>query len=397
MHWNVPLADLDYGLEEENAVLEVLRSRWLTMGAVTQQFESEFAAMTGAHHTLAVSNGTMALHLACLALGIGPGDEVIVPSLTFVASVSAVLYTGAEVRFADILGPQDLNISPESIERQVNPRTRAILVVHYGGYPCRMPEIVDLARRHGLAIIEDAAHAPGAWLQSRHLGTWGDVGCFSFFSNKNLSTGEGGMLVTNRQDVADKAHLLRSHAMTSLTWDRHQGHAYSYDVLDLGYNYRIDELRSALGLAQLLKLEHNNALRAELTRAYWQAFSPFDEIAPGLELPFQQLVNASSGEGSNQYRPAYHIFPLLLPPGSDRIAFIDRMRQARVQTSIHYPPVHAFAYYRERYPGVVLPETEAAAVRQVTLPLYPGMSAKQFSLVVETVRQALVAASRRSH
>jgi dTDP-4-amino-4,6-dideoxygalactose transaminase len=389
LNWKVPLADLNYDERETQAVLQVLQSRWLTMGAVTQDFEREFARLTGARHALAVSNATVALHLACLALGIGPGDEVIVPSLTFVASANAVLYTGAEVRFADILGPHELNLSPESIERQITPRSKAILVVHYGGYPCRMPEIVDLARRHGLALIEDAAHAPGARLQGRHLGTWGDVGCFSFFSNKNLATGEGGMLVTNRDDVAEKVRLLRSHGMTSLTWDRHQGHAYSYDVVDLGYNYRIDELRSALGLVQLDKLAAGNARRAALTQQYWHAFcTPEDSAPTGLELPFYGR-SGGDGNGSTAVQPAYHIFPLLLPPGADRQAFIDRLRQAGVQTSVHYPPVHTFQYYRRRYPGVSLPRTEAAATRQVTLPLYPGMSDDQLNHVVTAVKQAL--------
>ena len=245
MEWRVPLADLDFDQEEEQAILSVLRSRWLTMGSVTQQFEEEFAKVTGVKHAFALSNATAALHLACLALGIGTGDEVIVPSLTFVATANAVLYTGAEVRFADILGLDELNISPDAIEKEITARTKAIIVMHYGGFPCRIHEIRAIADRHGLALIEDAAHAPGAALAGRSLGAWGEVACFSFFSNKNLSTGEGGMLVTDREDIAEKVRLLRSHGMTSVTWDRHQGHAYSYDVVDLGYNYRSDEIRSA--------------------------------------------------------------------------------------------------------------------------------------------------------
>ena len=289
-------------------LLEVLRSRWLTMGEVTQEFEKEFAAFVGARQALAVTNATVALHLACLALGIGPGDEVIVPSLTFVATANAVLYTGAQVRFAEILGPQELNISPEAIEREITPRTRAVIVMHYGGYPCQMEAILQIAARHGLAVIEDAAHAPGAALNGKPLGTWGDAGCFSFFSNKNISTGEGGMLVTDRVDLAEKVRLLRSHGMTSLTWDRHQGHAYSYDVVDLGYNYRIDELRSALGLAQLKKLVANNARRKAITERYWRALD-----GSGVELPFRNTLGA----------PAYHIFPILLPAGVDRVKFIE--------------------------------------------------------------------------
>ena len=378
MEWKVPLADLAYGAEEEQAVLDVLHSRWLTMGAVTQQFEKEYAGFLGVKHALAVSNATVALHLACLALGIGPGDEVIVPSLSFVATSNAVLYTGAQVRFADIIGPDDLTISPTAIETQITTRTRAVIVMHYGGYPCHMEAIRGITKQHGLALIEDAAHAPGASLESKPLGTWGDIGCFSFFSNKNLSTGEGGMLVTDQDDLAEKARVMRSHGMTSLTWDRHQGHAYSYDVVALGYNYRIDEIRSALGLAQLHKLRINNERRKNITQRYWHLLSP-----AGVGLPFR-------GWGSTaDLSPAYHIFPMLLPAGINREAFIDQMRAAGVQTSIHYPPIHQFSYYKAAYPGIILPQTEAAAARQVTLPLYPTMSDEQVDLVVETVKKAV--------
>ena len=376
MEWKVPLSDLDYGEEENQAVLDVLRRRWLTMGAVTQEFESQFANLTGARHALAVSNATLALHLACVALGIGPGDEVIVPSLTFVATSNAVLYTGAEVRFADISGEEDLNISPAEIERLVTHRTKAVIVVHYAGYPCRMTEILEIARRHKLAVIEDVAHAPGASLDGQALGTWGDIGCFSFFSNKNLSTGEGGMLVTQRDDLAQKLRLLRSHGMTSLTWDRHKGHAYTYDVVELGYNYRIDEIRSALGLVQLQKLRANNARRAAITAEYWRQL-------PGAgALPFQNYAQQPG------VQPAYHIFPYLLPEGMERKSFMDAMRAAGIQTSIHYPPIHLFTYYRQRYPGIALAQTERIAQREVTLPLYPGMEEQIVQSVVKAVQQA---------
>ena len=375
MNWKVPLADLDYGKEEEEAVLGVVRSRWLTMGAVTQRFEEEFARMCGAKHALAVSNATVALHLACLATGVGPGDEVIVPALTFVATANAVRYTGAEVRFADICGAEDLTIEPAEIERLVTPRTKGVIVMHYAGYACRMEAVMEIARRRGLRVIEDAAHSPGAWLGGKHLGTWGDVGCFSFFSNKNLSTGEGGMVVTNRDDIAEKVRLLRSHGMTSLTWDRHQGHAHSYDVVDLGYNYRIDELHSALGLAQLEKLGQNNARRKAITERYWEALS-----GCGVGLPFC---------GQTRGKPAYHIFPMLLPEGVERGKFIEALKAEGIQTSIHYPPVHKFSYYREQYPGVALPRTEAAAGREVTLPLYPGMNEETVGVVVGAVKKAL--------
>jgi dTDP-4-amino-4,6-dideoxygalactose transaminase len=378
MEWRVPLVDLDYGEEEIRAVSEVLKSRWLTMGAVTQEFERQFAAFLVTRHALAVSNATQALHLACLALDIGPGDEVIVPSLTFVATANAVLYTGARVRFADILGPDELNISPEAVESLVNPHTRAVIVVHYGGYPCRMGEILEIASRHGLAVIEDAAHAPGASLSGKALGTWGDVGCFSFFSNKNLSTGEGGMLVTNREDIAQKVRLLRSHGMTSLTWDRHQGHAYTYDVVALGYNDRIDEIRAALGLTQLHKLPANNARRKLITEQYWAGLKETD-----LGLPFRNWAEDPA------VLSAYHIFPVLLPSGVHRKAFMDYLRAEGVQTSIHYPPIHQFSYYQKLITGVNLPQTEDLAAREVTLPLYPAMDQAAIGLVLNSVYQAL--------
>lgn len=374
MTWQVPLGDVDYGIEEEDAVLAVLRSRWLTMGGVTQQFEREFAEMVGVKHAIAVSNATVALHLAYLALDIQPGDEVIVPSLTFVATANAALYTGARVRFADIVSADDLTIAPAEIEKCITPRTRAIVVVHYGGYACRMPEIQAIAQRHQLPIIEDAAHVPGGSLNGTTLGAWGDVGCFSFFSNKNLATGEGGMFVTSRDDIAARARLLRSHGMTSLTWDRHHGHAHSYDVVALGYNYRIDEIRSALGLAQLHKLAANNRRRGEITRRYHAGLRD-----TGVGLPFHDAPG----------QPTYHILPILLPAHVQRDRFMDGLKDAGVQSSIHYPPIHRFAYYTRLYPNVSLPVTEAVAQRQVTLPLYPTMSNAMVDYVVDTVRQNL--------
>jgi dTDP-4-amino-4,6-dideoxygalactose transaminase len=374
MNWQVPLADLDYGQEEETAVLEVLRSRWLTTGAITQNFEKEFSALTGSQHAIAVSNGTAALHLACEVLGIGPGDEVIVPALTFVATANAVLYTGAKVRFAEITSDTNFNISPQSIESQITSATKAIVVVHYGGNPCQMDVICDLAKKYNLAIIEDAAHAPGASLHNKALGTWGDIGCFSFFSNKNLAVGEGGMIISNRDDLASKIRVIRSHGMTSLTWDRHKGHAFSYDVTDLGYNYRIDEIRSALGLVQLRKLIANNHRRAKITQKYWHHLNNTDLI-----LPFQDFVGT----------PSYHIFPILLPAGTDRKSFMKFMQSKGIQTSIHYPPIHKFSYYQKNFQDVSLPLTEEISQREVTLPLYPKMTNEQVDLVISNVKLAL--------
>lgn len=378
MNWQVPLSDLDFGTEEKDAVLKVLENGWLAMGEVTQEFEQEFATMTGVSHAIAVTNGTASLHLACAALGLGPGDEVIVPSLTFVATANAILYTGATPVFADITSATNLNISPASIEERITPRTRAIMVMHYGGYPCDMPAIMEIARKHNLQVIEDAAHAPGAEINGRKMGAWGVIGSFSFFPNKNMTTAEGGMLTTNDDTLAQKMRTLRSHGMTTLTWDRHRGHAWSYDVVDLGYNYRIDEIRSAIGREQLKKLQRNNQRRAELTAQYREMMR---QAAPQVMIPFENFPWHSSN----------HILPVLLPNDIDRARFAEVMKEHRVQTSLHYPPIHLFQYYREHglAPKQPLTVTELVASREVTLPLYATMQPSSIEIVIEAVQDAL--------
>ncbi len=377
MEWRVPLADVKLGIEEENAVLEVLRSGWLTMGSVTQAFEQEIATFVGAKHAFAVNNATAALHLACMAVGVGEGDEVIAPSLTFVATANAIRYTGAKVVFADIESEDWLCICPQAIEEKITERTKAIVVMHYAGFACDMHEIMRIAKKYNLAIIEDAAHAIGASLDGKALGTWGDVGCYSFFGNKNMTTAEGGVLVTNNDDLAEKVRILRSHGMTTLTWDRHQGHASTYDVVALGYNYRIDEIRSAIGREQLKKLPAGNARRDYLVGRYWQAFL---ENASAMGLPFSAKRGMSS----------HHIFPVLLPEGVSRETFREALKGEGIQTSFHYPPVHQFEIYRDD--AETLWMTEKVARRQVTLPLFPGMTDEQQDLVIENVIKHLTSA-----
>lgn len=389
MDWRVPLSDIDFGEVELTAVTEVLKSRWLSMGEVTNQFESEFASYTSAKYAIAVTNATAALHLACAASGLQEGDEVILPSLTFVATANAVRYCGATPVFADIESSQSLNISPASIARHLTNKTRAIMVMHYAGYPCDMPAIMQFAREHNLVVLEDAAHSVGAWLEDRHLGTWGDIGCFSFFSNKNMTTGEGGMLVTNDDALAERLRLLRSHGMTSLSWDRYKGHAQAYDVVALGYNYRIDEIRSALGRTQLKKLDRNNAKRKDLTALYRKLLG---ELVPSVAVPFEGAAGS----------PAYHIFPILLPKMGQtdpimlpvdnlRQLFMDGMKARGVQTSIHYPPVHHFDLYQKQatHKQIELPVTEDVCAREVTLPLYAAMSETDVRFVVDAVREVL--------
>jgi len=380
LNWLVPLSDIKFGPEEKNAVQAVLESGWLTMGEITQQFEEEFKTYTGAKHAFAVSNATVALHMACAAFDLKPGDEVIVPSLTFVATANAVRYTGATPIFADITSENDLTISLDSIKQAFTSRTRALIVMHYAGYACDMPAILDWAKEHNLPVIEDAAHAVGSYLEDRHLGTLGLAGCFSFFSNKNLSTGEGGMIVTDDDALALKLSLLRSHGMTSLTWDRHEGHAWSYDVVALGYNYRIDEIHSAIGREQLRKLDGNNARRREITALYRERLAV---LCPELGVPFAGHPCIS----------AHHIMPVILPEGASRLQFMEAMKAHGIQTSIHYPPIHTFTDFRSQPPGPAsLDLTEAIARREVTLPLYPLMTDAQVKLVVNAVADALAKA-----
>jgi dTDP-4-amino-4,6-dideoxygalactose transaminase len=377
MQWQIPLFEPDLGQAELDALAGVIRSKWLTMGELTTRFESGFAGFVGSRHAIAVSNGTAALHVALMSLGIGPGDEVICPSLTFVATANAIRYCGAKPVFADVESFEDWNISHRTIEAVITVRTRAIIVVHYAGYPCDMPRIMQLARSRGLAVVEDAAHAPGARLDGVAMGLWGDIGCFSFFSNKNMTTGEGGMLTTDRADLADKSRLFRSHGMTTLTLDRHKGHAFDYDVVELGYNYRISELNAAVGLVQLAALAARNERRRTLVQRYRRNLMEFDKV----QVPFAEV----SGQ------PSFHLFPVLLAPDCDRAAVMEAMKAVGVQTSIHYRPIDTFASYMAARLGPCehLTRTHSIGARTLTLPLYPSMTDEQVDVVCTALKDAV--------
>ncbi len=377
MKWKVMLSDTDLDEEEINAVVEVLKSKWISMGPVTQRFEKEFSNYLGVKHAFGVSSGTAALHLALRALDIKRGDEVIVPSLTFVATANAVLYCNAKPVFADITSLDDLNVSPDEIQEKITDKTKAIIVVHYAGYPCDMRAIMEIAEDYGLRVIEDSAHAIGAEYMGKKCGTIGDVGCFSFFANKNLVTGEGGMVVTDDDRIAERIRILRSHGMTSLTWDRYRGHAYTYDVVDLGYNYRLNEISSAMGIVQLKKLDRNNRKREKVFSEYKKRLRGIE----GLSIPFKRFRG----------KPSYHIFPIILSEEIDRIEFMQRLREEGIQTSIHYPPVHLFTYYRREF-GFregMLPKTEYVGRHEVTLPLHPLMTRRDVELVCEAIERFL--------
>lgn len=377
MKWKYPLSDIDLGKEEEREVLKVLRSRWLSTGPVTERFERVFSEYLGGGDAVAVSNGTAALHLALACLDLKEGDEVILPSLTFVATANAVLYAGGKPVFADIVGPENLNISAHEIERRITRRTKAIMVMHYGGYPCDMESIMGIARKNRLYLVEDAAHAPGAEYQGEKCGTIGTLGCFSFFSNKNIVTGEGGLVFTRNKNLAEKVRTMRSHGMKSLSWDKYRGRLSSYDIELLGYNYRTTEIQSALGLVQLKKLDRNNRKRERLVKAYRKELDGLENIS----IPFSQY----SG------RPSYHLFPILLLPYIDRNKVMKRLQDYGIQTSVHYPPVHLFSFYQKRfgYKKGMFPNTEDVSRREVTLPLHPLMKAEDVKWIAEKVKEAM--------
>lgn len=371
--WRIPLSHLDYGPEEEVAVRRVIKSGWLSMGPEVESFEREFAQFLGVQFAIAVSSGTAALHLAYLALGLGPGDELVQSPINFVAAANLTVAIGATPVFADIISLNEPTIDPAEIERRLTPQTKAVLVMHYGGYPCRMSEISAICKDHRLALIEDACHAVGARYagmpqevsNGKMAGTIGDIGCFSFFSNKNLAIGEGGMVVTNRADLAERVRKLRSHGMTSLTWDRHRDHTTSYDVTTNGYNYRLDEIRGALGRVQLQKLERNNAWRKKLVETYRYKLSSLE----GWTITFNEY------EGDT----ACHLMVVVAPTEAERTAAVSHLKEMRIQTSMHYPFIPSFSAFRDSgtFDAKGLTRSISFAQRAMTLPLSSGMTVAQ--------------------
>lgn len=375
--WKVQLFKLNFDERERNAAASVVESGWLTMGERTKDFEKAFSIFLGdGILTTAVANGTAALHIALLALGIGPGDEVIRPALTFVADANVVRLVGATPVLADCTSTDNWNVSAESIAKGVTSRTKAVIIVHYGGYPCDMPSIVALCKERNIALIEDAAHAPGARISGKSCGTFGDIGCFSFFSNKNLSIGEGGMVATRNETLHERLAFLRSHGMTTLTLDRHEGRATTYDVMMPGFNYRMDEIRAAIGLIQLEKLTVANLRRKKLSERYRERFDGSPITVPFSELP----ANAES---------AYHIQPILLPRESNRIAVMEALKKRGVQSSIHYPAPWDFTAYAKVFDPADAPVAAEIFPHELTLPLYPAMTDSDLDYVADCLLESL--------
>ena len=376
--WNIQLFKLNFDHLEVKAVSDVVAGGWLSMGEEINKFETAFGAFLGdGAYCKAVSNGTAALHMALLALDVGSGDEVIIPSLTFVADVNVVILVGARPILADATSLDDWNMSLESVEQQITEETKAVIVVHYAGYPCRdIMAISQLCRDKGIGLIEDVAHAPGATVDGKVCGTFGDVGCFSFFSNKNLSIGEGGMVATLDPQLDKKLGYLRSHGMTTLTLDRHKGRAITYDVAQPGLNYRMDEMRAAIGSVQLDKLSAGNVRRRELTDRYRNNLQ-----GSPVTIPF-------ANQASN-FTSVYHILPVLLPDKIDRVAVIGALKEKGIQSSIHYPPFWDFTAYKGQFSPNDSPVTADICRRQITLPLFPTLTEDEVDQVCNALLKAL--------
>ena len=344
------------GTDEAAALTDVISSNWITMGSRVAGFERAFAEAHGVDDAVAANSCTAGLHLALMALGIGSGDEVIVPSLSFVATANCVVYTGARAVFADIESLDRPLMSLEDAEAKLSARTRAVVVMHYAGSVTDAQAWRSFARRNNVFLIEDSAHAVG---QDRGP-IFGDLAVFSFYGNKNMTTAEGGMILGGDKAVLERMRRARAHGMTSTTSERLNARAASYDVLSLGYNYRMSELNAALGLAQLPKLTARNAQRRLLAATYGQAFA---NRTADLRLPL--LGHEPS---------AHHLFPVVLPQRVERSAVMSGLYEQGIQTTIHYPPIHQLTWFRQNYPSVSLPVTEAFGARQLTLPLHPKMS-----------------------
>jgi len=372
------------GQEEMDAVLSVLRSGWLTTGRCVKQFEADFAEYVGAAHAVAVSSCTAALHLALAAIGLEKGDEVILPTMTFAACAAVVLYFRARPVLLDS-APDSFHMDPGLIEAAITPRTKAILPVHYSGYAHELDSVLQIARRHGLKVIEDAAHAFPSQYNGKAIGTIGDITCFSFYATKTITTGEGGMITTENPDFAGRMRLLSLHGISRDAWKRYSSEgSWRYDIETLGYKYNLTDLQAAIGVAQLQKCEALRIRRAALAARYTRELSSLEAFcAPTVPQNVEH---------------AWHLYVLqvneaALKIGRDRI--IDELRNRGIGTSVHFIPLHLHPLYQQRcgYRPGQFPNAERSFSRAVSLPLFPDLSCEEQDRVIQSLHD--IAATHR--
>ena len=371
----IPYGKQSIDEEDIQAVIDVLKSEYLTTGPKVEEFEKAVAAYVGAGYAVAVSNGTAALHVACLAAGIGEGDEVITSPLTFVASANCVLYCGATPVFADI-NPGTYNIDPEDVRRKITDKTKAIIAVHFSGQPCEMDELHAIAGEYNLLVIEDAAHALGADYQGRRIGSISDMTTFSFHPVKHITTGEGGMITTDRKDLYDRLMLFRSHGITrdASLMTANEGDWY-YQQLELGFNYRITDIQCALGISQMRKLDAFIQRRREIVDKYNKAFASCG-----------QIIIPEQAEGCNN---SWHLYVIQVL-GVDRKVVFDALRDKGIGVNVHYIPVYSQPYYRSHgFEEVCCPETEEIYKHLISLPIYYGLTDQEQDYVIEQVKHCM--------
>lgn len=359
--------------EDIEEVVKVLKSDFLTTGPVIEEFEKKVADYVGAKYAVAVANGTAALHSACYAANIGKGDEVITTPITFAASSNCVLYCGAVPVFADI-DPKTYNIDPEDIERKITDRTKAIIAVHFTGQPCEMERIHEIADRHGLIVIEDAAHALGAIYEGKKVGSLSEMTTFSFHPVKHITTGEGGMVLTNHQELYERLKLFRTHGITreEHLLRKNDGPWY-YEQLDLGYNYRITDIQCALGISQMKKLPYFLKRRKEIAKKYQEAFADCKNI----QLPYQK-------PGCEN---AWHLYIIRVKGGKRKEVF-EQLREAGIGVNVHYIPVYKHPYYQEHgYEGIRCPNAEQYYEEAISLPIYPALKEAEQQYVIEKIQK----------
>jgi dTDP-4-amino-4,6-dideoxygalactose transaminase len=375
MAYKIPLFNLNFDEREAQAAYDTIKSGWISTGPKNAELEQMFIDMWQVKYAVSMSNCTDSLHTCCMVCGFGPGDEVICPSLTFAASCNCIRYVGATPVFADVVGPHHINISAEDIEAKITPRTKGIVVVHMAGFPADMDAIMAVARKHNLKVIEDACHGPLSEYKGKKLGTIGDCASFSFFSNKNISTGEGGMFITNNEEMSQKARLIRSHGMSTMSYQRATGHATEYDITCLGYNFRMDDIRAAIAIEQLKKLPDDLQTRIQVRQRYVRNLKDVEDIV----IPFADCQEFTSN----------YIFPIVIQNSTrERRNRIREMIHAEgIQTSVHYPAVHKFSTYKKL--GAVLPQTEYVTDNEVTLPMYAALTEEQIDFICEVVKKAV--------
>jgi len=376
----LPYARHSVDEKDIGAVVEVLRSDWLTTGPTVDRFEEAFAAWVGARHAVVLSSGTAALHAATFAAAVGPGDEAITTALTFAASANCILYQGARPVFADV-EPDTLNIEHAQVEAKITANTKAIIPVDYTGQPADLDEIKEIARRHKLVVIEDAAHALGAIYKQRRIGTLADMTVFSAHPVKHITTGEGGIVTTNNPELARRVRMFRNHGITTEARERHGKGRWFYEMVALGYNYRLTDIQCALGLAQLEKLEGWLERRASIANRYNEEFTGMPEV----ELPVVRPDRTS----------AWHLYVIRLNLDKLRVGraeMFDALYAENIGVNVHYIPVPWHPYYRKLgYERGGWPVAEDAYNRLISLPMFAAMSNRDIADVIEAVRKVISA------